>query len=229
MITGTFNGIHDSWVHIIKEIMNKGEENNTEYGNRSKFINGLAIELTNLQPGWHPQDPYCTKNRVEEYKKQFTRDYTKRRVAEAKTDKDKDIIAFKYTYMDRFTKYPNGPRPFDQIDFIQGQLKGGRYESRRLQAITWVPSEDADASNQDPPCLQRIWVYPRPNKTLDVHINYRSWDMFKGYPANLNAILWMVREEFLEPAGYRLNAFRALADNCHVYSEDWDDAKRIIG
>jgi thymidylate synthase len=52
--------------------------------------------------------------------------------------------------------------------------------------------------------------------------------MFKGYPANLNAILWMVSEEFLEPAGFRLNAFRALADNCHIYSEDWDDARRII-
>ncbi len=230
MITGKFPGIPESWAYIIKTIMTEGEENNTEYGDKSKYVNGLAIELTQpREDTWHPKDPFCTKNRLEEYKKQFKRGYKH---------------GFAYTYMDRLSMYPviplsdpcsrcdktmqHGPW-MDQLDFIAGQLKAGRFESRRLQAITWVPMVDADPLNKEPPCLQRIWVYPRPGKTLDVHINYRSWDMFKGYEANINAILWMIREELLDPTGYRLNAFRALADNCHVYAVDWPQARAAIG
>ncbi len=221
MITGVFSGIPDSWAYIIKTIMQTGEENNTEYGNKSKFINGLAIELTNPKENtWHPKDPFCSENRIKEYKRQFVRGYKH---------------GFQYTYMDRFTSYPRSSyhinptfdKPIDQIDFIQQELKKGRFESRRLQAITWIPQIDASNDTTEQPCLQRIWVYSRPNKLMDIHINYRSWDMFKGYPANINAILWMLREELLEPAGFKLNVFRALADNCHIYREDWEAAKRI--
>lgn len=218
MLAGNFEGIPDSWAFIVKSIMQQGEENNTEYGNKSKFINGLAIELTNpKEDTWHPKDPFCSKNRVEEYRKQFVRGYKH---------------SFQYTYLDRFTKYPkmcnSNLGVIDQLTFIQQQLKLGRFESRRLQAITWIPEVDADEKNKEPPCLQRIWCYPRPNKTLDVHINYRSWDIMKGYEANLNAILFMIREELLEPTGFKLNVFRALADNCHIYYEDWQDALRVV-
>lgn len=237
MIFGTFAGIPDSWEYIIKEIWLRGETNKTEYGLKSKFHNGLLVEMTDLKPGWSPHDPYCSKNRVEEYKNQFVRGYTARRVAEAKTDRDKGLAAFKYTYMDRLAEHPilamtDGYKfaheeRFDQMKWLRDQLLSGRVESRRMQAVTWVVELDCDAKNEDPPCLQRIWVYPRTDKTLDVHINYRSWDMFKGYPANINAIYWMLQEELLKPTGYKLRAFRAMGDNVHVYEDDYEDVERM--
>jgi thymidylate synthase len=218
MLVGTFEGIPDSWAFAVKFIMRQGWENNTEYGNKSKSTNGLVLELTNpKEDTWHPKDPFCNKDRIKEYKKQFVRGYKH---------------GFQYTYLDRFTKYPkmcnSNLGVIDQLEFIQQQLKKGRFESRRLQAITWIPEIDAKEENEEPPCLQRLWCYAYPNKTLDVHINYRSWDIMKAYEANLNAILFLVREELLEPTGFKLNVFRALADNCHIYSEDYSDALRVV-
>lgn len=226
MITGKFTGIPDSWEHIIKEILLHGEANTTEYGDASRFINGLAVELTEpREMTWHKNDPFCSKNRIEEYKKQFQKGYTARRVAEAKTDKDKENVKFKYTYMDLMTDYDG----LDQIEFIVREFKKGRYESRRLRAITWRPKIDADPENTDQPCLQSIYAYPRPNKTADFHVYYRSWDMFKGYPGNINALLWTIRTSILEPTGFRLNALRCFGDNCHIYGKDLQDAMRAVG
>ncbi len=231
MYKNIFKNIPDSWETIVKHIMFYGQINNTEYGNRTKFINGISFEIEDTSKKWHKQDQFCSNNTINEYINQFKRDYMQKRITNAKTEKDKELVQFKYLYIDRLTKYPKISSSrldfIDQLDFLAKELKKGRFESRRLQAITWIPELDCNEENKEPPCLQRIWIYPYPNKTLDIHINYRSWDIFNAYEANLNAIIWMIQEELLEPTGFKIASFKCFGDNCHIYEHNWTEALKV--
>jgi thymidylate synthase len=66
--------------------------------------------------------------------------------------------------------------------------------------ITWIPMIDCFSTS--PPCLQRIFLRVLVPKTewhkypgyipVEVHIDYRSWDVFGGQPSNLFGLLRML-------------------------------------
>jgi thymidylate synthase len=225
MIYGSFESIADAWKYVVRNIVKTGVMVNTEYGESARMVNGMLIEIRNPKEGWHPRDPFCSPTRIGVYKEQFKRGYKH---------------GFEYTYMDRLTQYPinSGTDPraeavqqafygsayFDQLAWMRAQLESRR-DTKRIQAITWVPTRDTET--ESPPCLQRLWCYPYANGECDVHINYRSWDIYKGFEANLNGLLCMVNEELIFPNDLTVKSLRCFGDNVHIYDSDLEDAGQL--
>ncbi len=99
--------------------------------------------------------------------------------------------SFAYTYRDRIMFYPQhkiddkGSRvmffEYDQIEGIIEKLKKNP-QSRRAQAITWIPAIDLEA--KEPPCLQRMQFFIRDGK-LNMYVEFRSNDMLSALGANM--------------------------------------------
>lgn len=208
---GRFNSVADAWIWAIRHIYNEGVLNPTEYGVKARMLNGMLLEITNPERKWHSKDPFCTPMRVKYYVQQFKRENAG------------NTNGFEYTYIDRLINY----RGFDQLMWMREQLANNRVFSKRIQAITWNPEVDCKKL-EDQPCFQRIWVYPYPDKTMDVHIHYRSWDMFKAFEANLMAFQELVNDEFTGPYGYTIKTLRCIADNVHIYEDDFQSVEQVL-
>jgi thymidylate synthase len=228
MLAITAISLPEAWETVLRRLMTDGFiANKTEYGNRTRYMCGVGVEIGNVS-SLHKADPFGAR-RFAEYEKQFTKGYKH---------------GFSYTYGERLMQYPTinvgndenmaGERitwaeteELDQIEYIRNALNNGRFDSRRLQAVTWVPSQDM--TSEEPPCLQSIWVYPYEDYTLDVHIRYWSWDWFGAAGSNILAISRFVERELCKPTGFKPGHFRAWGDNVHVYEYNWDEAMKVVG
>ena len=85
---------------------------------------------------------------------------------------------WEYTYHERLTAYrvPGLSEPVNQLDYVVDALAQAPY-TRRSQAITWKPWEDAGIS--DPACLQRMWFRAFGDE-LVLNVHMRSNDAFKA-------------------------------------------------
>lgn len=182
----------------------------TEYGKKARMVNGMLLEILKPDQHWHPKDPFCSPMRVKLYVDQFKRESIGKH-------------GFEYTYIDRLVNYEG----FDQLKWICEQLQAGRHDTKRLQAISWMPLVDCNKP-EDQPCFQRIWIYPYSDKTFDAHIHYRSWDLFKAFEANLIAFQELIQDEFCKPCGFELKSLRCFADNVHIYEDDFQDVERVL-
>ena len=151
----------------------------------------------------HTQEPFG-KARINEYLKQFERDY------------DFKAQGFDYTYLERLTE------PIDQLAILKDQVTTGI--SRRAQAITWRPSEDLGADS--PPCLQRIWIRQLTPGNYEVHFTWRSRDAYGAWSSNLCALVNMVKREVL-PKGAVIVKIVDVCNSAHVYDNDWDAASKV--
>lgn len=211
----------EAWVSLLGEIYRKGRMAPTQYENNAKYLIGAHTVITEYVEQWHKRDPICSKNYLNVYKKELLAQPTD--------------LGFSYIYGNRLHKYPITPlnsQPacnyIDQIALIVKAVQQGAKDSRRLQAITWIPY--IDMFSKEPPCLQRIWVFPESSTNkMHVNINYRSHDIYGALEANIIAIMAMVEEEILEPTGYRLGEIHLWDDNAHYYERDTDSVKAILG
>jgi thymidylate synthase len=227
LISGNYGTISEAWIDVLGKIYRSGGLMTTEYGLKARYINGMLIEISDPVRVWHKKDPFCTDNRIEHYKSQFKRSAIGKH-------------GFEYTYIDRMVNYPDGleeievmgvhvpnEATIDQLAWMREQLLAHRYESRRIQAITWIPHIDL-RKKEDQPCFQRIWIFPQKNNTLDVHIHYRSWDWFKAFEANMMGFLEVVKDEFAIPTDFRLGVLRCFGDNVHIYEDDFQAVERVL-
>ena len=210
MMSITTLTLPEAWYKAIRHIMEFGNVVDTEYGLKARQILMGMIEIDKPSFGWHKGDAFCTKARVEEYKKQFDRAYLHQH-------------HFEYTYLERLVE----GHGIDQLSWIREQLLKKRVGSKRIQAITWIPQIDC-LKEEDQPCFQRIWVYLHPNDRLDVHIMYRSWDVFQAYEANINAFLSLIKKEMLEPTGLKLGTLCTVGNSMHIYDYNWDEAHAVL-
>lgn len=170
------NGLQDAYYKLIKTTLNEGAIKKRFYGkpvNTYDIISLTEINHPTLEPMLHPDFP--TKElHMKEYEKQFERDY------------DWQKQGFKYSYMDRLTKYPtissdydynsNVGLEIDQLKVIKERIhdritKGDEcLVSNRDEIITWIPEEDLFRI-EDQPCLQRIqfFVYKYPYTDIIEH------------------------------------------------------------
>ncbi|MGB8312267.1 MAG: thymidylate synthase [Halobacteriota archaeon] len=200
----------DAWYKTVRHIMEYGDVVNTEYGIKARQILLGAIQIDSPKEGWHKGDAFCTKARIEEYKKQFDRAYLHQH-------------AFEYTYLERLVE----GHGIDQLEWMREQLAAKRTDSKRIQAITWIPKIDC-FKEENQPCFQRMWVYAHPNNRLDVHIMYRSWDIFQAYEANINAFLSLIKKELLAPTGLKMGTLCTVGNSMHIYEYNWEEAQRVI-
>lgn len=210
MITGSFDTLSEAWYYAIGEIYRHGQLVDTEYGIKAKMVNGMLLEIKSPVQVWHKKDPFCSEERIRYYVGQFKRESA-------------GTHGFEYTYIDRLINY----KGFDQLKWMREQLNKPRYNSKRIQAITWMPDIDCNKA-EDQPCFQRIWVYPNSNNRLDVHIHYRSWDIFKAFEANIIAFQQLIKDELTGPTDFMLGTLRCIGDNVHIYEDDFQAVEQVL-
>lgn len=149
----------------------------------------------------------------------YEREFTYYFVREQETIEEKK--QFIYNYMSRFTdapipasnylyqgkpikldipsEYIRASGGFDQVKWLHDVIRKDGI-SRRHQMITWI--QVVDCFTTSPPCLQRIWVEVLVPKSewykyldgvpVEVHIDYRSWDVARALPSNLYGLIRML-------------------------------------
>lgn len=204
------NNFKRAWAKLVMKIMQSGAELLTEYNNMSMDVQGTIVmygdairQIENSEV--HPKEPFG-KLRIQEYKKQYNREY------------DWQVQGFEYTYIDRLVK------PVDQLGVIKEQLQNN-INSRRIQAITWQP--EVDPKTEHPPCLQRIWIRSFANSTCEVHLSWRSRDAYGAWCSNVCAVTDMLHREVLDPNNLKLVKLVDSSNSLHVYDYDWGDAKKV--
>lgn len=204
-----------AWQKLVKEVMRDGIIIPTEYGPKSKdACTVTTITFPYSEPALHPSFPTKEEHLIQ-YCKQFDRDF------------DWQTQGFKYTYMDRLTKYPSILEQDDDIDqFAEMRLQLlQKSTTRRAQIITWIP--DIDQENDEPPCLQRIWMRKLNDTDVEMHCDWRSRDLFCAWNSNYVAILYMIKKEILDPLGLRLVKLVDFCDSLHIYEANFDEANKI--
>jgi len=213
-----------AWQNAVRFCLKEGMIIPTEYGNKSKDIcstivlSGSAIHHIKRRI-LHPKFPTSVKH-LGEYVKQFTPEF--------------DASVFEYTYYDRLTKYPVAGNivtyEMNQLENIKENLRN----SRRNQAITWVPQIDLESD--EPPCLQRIWIrvlqkpdmqnYIYSKGMVEVHFDWRSRDLFSAWMSNLVGLVFMVYNEILGD-DYEIVKLVDYVDAMHIYETDWQQAGNV--
>lgn len=125
---------------------------------------------------------------------------------------------FAYTYHDRLFNYPYHNQKIkdsyllDQIGAIMLMLEETP-ETRRAQAITWIPPIDLDSKT--PPCLQRIQFLIRNNK-LNMHVDFRSRDILSAMGPNMYA-LTRLQEMIARTIGVEIGWYSDTSVSAHIY------------
>lgn len=130
-----------------------------------------------------------------------------------------DSMGFDYTY---------GQRLGEQIEVMNKKLRREHcLNDRQIQAITWDRKTDPEREN--PPCLQRIWVYPYYDSILHkrmviIEIEYRSWDTYGAYAANMQAFRKLAEEYILKDTGFEIKCWITHGSNMHIYAGNIPEA-----
>ena len=204
---------HNAWARSVRAVIRIGTD--LTIGDRAepkpiKDISPVIIELTKGAIGQierrelHPKFPFRL---IDQYCEEFTTD--------APTDQ------FEYTYYDRLTN-SSGINQLEVLrDGLNDQIITG-ISSNRNHGITWIP--EIDAGHPSPPCLQRIWVRYIGNDEVEVHLTWRSRDLFTAWQANIIAIIDMLNREVILPNGCRIVKLVDVSNSLHIYKSDCNAA-----
>jgi len=138
---------------------------------------------------------------------------------------------WEYTYHERLTSYtvPGLNKSVDQIAYVVRALAEAPH-TRRAQAITWKPWEDAGI--HDPACLQRMWFRIFGDE-LVLNVHMRSNDAFKAAFMNMYAftdLQRLVAEQVSERLGRKIRPgqYTHIADSFHIYGAYFQEFERFL-
>jgi thymidylate synthase len=224
------NNFHKAWYLALREVLRNGIDITFGSAEEPKQARDSCqiIELTRdaivqvENKEIHPQYPFKA---VEYYCEQFTYEYFDKYVNKSEEEK------FAYLYFQRLTYYD---REFgsNQLECMQmglkEQIKSG-IKSNREQAITWIPfnHEFADTYSKTPPCLQRVWLSYCGNGLVDVHMDWRSRDLYNSFQANIIALVYMLNREVVKPNNCKIARIIDYSDSLHIYKADLEQAKKV--
>ena len=223
MIEG--NNFHNVWWKAVHNVIKNGTDLVIGGGEERKPIKDscMLISLTGNaikqveKREIHPQYPF--KN-VDEYCEEFTREYLEDYI---KMDPE---LRFSYLYFERLAYFKWGG--YDQLTRLCIQLHEliyGNITSNRMQVTTWYPRSDSLSSS--PPCLQRIQIRYIPENKVDVHLTWRSRDLYGAWQANVIAIVDMLNREVIKPNGCEIIRIVDFSDSLHIYKTDSEAAKKV--
>ena len=204
---------HNAYARAVRAVLRDGKEMTIGDETEPKPIKDACV-LFELTDGAikqienrevHPDFPFQGKQ-IDVYCKEYERDAV---VAWQEADPK---TRFAYMYVDRLIN------PIDQLQILRKQLaeqiRTG-ISSNRSQGVTWMCEIDAD--NSSPPCLQRCWIRYLGNQDVEVHLTWRSRDLFHAWQSNIIAIIDMLNREIIHPNGCRIVKLIDYADSLHVY------------
>ena len=170
----------------------------------------------------HPQFP-TKRAHLDKYCEEYTRTY----IEEYRKKKPED--RFSYLYFERLCYY-NHPVHFsiDQLKLIMNGLHGQMKRditSNRMQAITWYVHEDSIITSS--PCLQRIQIRYIPENKVDVHLTWRSRDLYAAWQSNVICLIDMLNREVVKPNNCQIVRIIDFSDSLHIYKTDMEEAKKV--
>jgi len=180
-----------------------------------KDLSNVVIELTGNaikqieNREIHPKFPFRL---IDQYCDEFTPEFQEKFM-----DADVETLKFTYTYYDRLTRRADVDQLRILRDGLSNQIISG-VASNRNQATTWIPG--IDAGHPASPCLQRIWVRHIKNHDVEVHLSWRSRDLFTAWQANIIAIVDMLNRDVIRPNNCKIVRFVDSSNSLHIYNSD---------
>lgn len=196
-------------------------------------------------------DPYC-----EEYTREFLEEYVKKPEEEKFSylyfelltmysagafieqveqlcqdlisQRETDILSNSLEQLVSYIKRMAKEEFIDQIEWLRQNLaeqKETGISSNRCQAITWQPK--IDLGNVSPPCLQRIWIRYLDGNDVEVHLSWRSRDLYTAWQANIIAVIDMLNREVIHPNGCRIAKLVDKSNSLHTYDSDEYGAGKV--
>jgi thymidylate synthase len=133
---------------------------------------------------------------------------------------------WEYTYHERLARYsvPGLEQPIDQMAYVVDALAATPH-TRRAQATTWKPWEDAGCV--DPACLQRLWFRVFGDR-LVLHADMRSNDAFRASFMNMYAFTDLQRHVASQLSARLGRTIRAgqyihTASSFHIYGSNHEE------
>lgn len=216
------DNFHNAWARAVRYVLRDGVK--TTIGDTSELkpirdacilveLTGNAIrQIENRE--LHSQFPF---RHIDHYCKEFRREYLSKYIKKPETER------FSYLYFERLVMYET----IDQIQLLRDRLgiqKDAGIVSNRDQAITWQPGTDLGSAS--PPCLQRIQIRYLGSGGVDVHLTWRSRDLYTAWQANIVAIIDMLNREVIHPNQCRIVKLIDYTDSLHIYESD-REAERV--
>jgi len=176
--------------------------------------------------------PLSTFKAIDSYKREFTYEYLNEYKKKRESDK------FDYLYMDRLANNMTNPMfemdegewtPIDQIACLYDAIREQRIEQKSQNyslATTWYPDVDGLESPASP-CLQIIQLRWNPGDLIDMHLIWRSRDLYNAWQANIIAIADMINREVILPNECKLNRITDYSTSLHIYDADIEQARRV--
>jgi thymidylate synthase len=162
----------------------------------------------------HPQFPF---RHINQYCAEFTRDYLSEYYRKPKNER------FSYLYLERLT-YGNSDQLTWQDVNLRNSIISGT-STNRIQSTTWIP--DIDKSNGSSPCLQRVWIRHLGDQNVEVHLTWRSRDLYTAWQANIIALVDMLNREIIHPNNCKIVKLVDYSDSLHIHESDLDAAKEV--
>ena len=220
---------HNAWARAVQFVLRNGIRITIGDVSEPKIIRDACV-LFELTAGaidqienrkLHPQFPFP---HIDHYCKEFTREFLKEYVEKSKDEQ------FSYLYFERFVLYPYIGYTdddllykgyIDQIQLLRERLavqKEIEIASNRDQVITWQPKKDLGSAS--PPCLRCIQVRYLGKNNVEVHLTWRSRDLYTAWQANVIAVIDMLNREVIRPNECRIVKLTDYSTSLHVYESD---------
>jgi len=136
----------------------------------------------------------------------------------------KDYIFYMMTSIKKPNEaYTYGEYLEDQIPKVIKMYKEGGFETN--QACMRIGDANS-LTLSDPPCLTKIDTRIRYGK-LHFHVDFRSWDLWAGFPTNLAAIQ-LLKEYMASEIGVKDGEIIATSKGLHLYEHSWELAKVVL-
>jgi thymidylate synthase len=229
---------HQAWWKAIQNVLKQksqltfGSLREPKYALDSTQLIELTGHAVNqvLNGEIHPQSTFKA---LDSYKREFTYEYLKE--YNQKPTKEQ----FDYLYMDRLAQNISScDRITDvddlgianQIGFLDGsisQQKRNQISTNYALATTWYADFDGGEVCSSP-CLQIIQIRWNPGDLIDMHLIWRSRDLYNAWQANIVAIADMINRECILPNDCKLARITDYSTSLHIYEGDVEQAKKIM-
>lgn len=160
----------------------------------------------------HPDDPFCSPARLQEYVKEYREGF--------------DASKFDYTYRDRLE---NAYEPINQIDYLRSGLElqiEEKLSSNRNVGILYHPWIDND-SGLSRPCWNHVLIRWEKPGWASVHTLFRSHDLGQAWNSNIVAMTGMVYDEIIKPNNCKILYWEECNYSLHIYKYNIDELNNI--
>jgi thymidylate synthase len=217
---------HNAWARAVRQCLREGHKITIGDATEPKPIRDMCgiFELTGdairqiEDRELHDQFPFP---HIDPYCEEFTPEF------HAKWLADDEGTRHSYIYYDRLVRYGSDAYGFiNQLASLRLQLKEemeSGISSNRHQGITWRPMHDD--GHPASPCLQRIWIRYLGDRDVEVHLTWRSRDLYTAWQVNIIALIDMLNREVIRPNNCRIVKLVDYADSLHIYESDKEAEK----